>query len=125
MNNFPVDEMQRLAESSTVIGVNVSPAREKTHDYDFETHVSGWSILWRRLNPFSRRLNVPSLIGTILRTLEINSTNRSKMHELKEGILIEPDVSSISLLDFKSYQKAIDIGYEGSYELLKAWWESR
>ena len=124
MNNFPVDVMLELAESKRIIAVNVSPPKEKMRHYDLETSVSGWKILWSRINPFVRRLRTPSLIGIILRTLELNSVRLSKRQQLNAALLIEPDVSSVSLLDFASYQKAADIGYEASISKLKTWQES-
>jgi len=117
LNTFPVDIMRhRLNGRGEVIGVNVSQISEVAHGYDFGTYLSGWAVLWSRLNPFQRAARVPRLVETLLRSTDIKGIER--LHEtLQElDLLIEPDVSEISLLDFKSYARISDIGYEAARE---------
>jgi hypothetical protein len=46
--------------------------------HNFGPSVSGWDLLWRRINPFAQRLRAPSLFGSIMRTVEINDAYRMK-----------------------------------------------
>jgi predicted acylesterase/phospholipase RssA/CRP-like cAMP-binding protein len=115
LNTFPVDIMrERLGWQGEIIGVNVSQINEMTHDYDFGTTLSGWSVFWSRINPLQARRRVPRLVETLLRSTDIKGIER--LQELKRNIdvLIEPDVSEISLLDFKSYARIADMGYEAA-----------
>lgn len=125
LDNFPVDLMAELCESDRVIGVNVAPFREKKRDYDFETSISGWRILWSRLNPFSRPVRSPALVGTIMRALEINSVRRSKTDEALVDLMIYPDTSGFGLYNFSDYQPIVTAGYQAAYGPLGDWWARR
>jgi len=117
LNTFPVDIMRRrLGGQGELIGVNVSQINEVAHNYDFGTTLSGWHVFWTRLNPFQSARRVPRLVETLLRSTDIKGIER--LLELKNGLdlLVEPDVSAISLLDFKSYARISDIGYEAARE---------
>lgn len=110
---------KRLGWQSDLIGVNVGQINELTHEYDFGTTLSGWNVFWSRLNPFQEARKTPRLVETLLRSADIKGLER--LEELKNGldILIEPDVSEISLLDFKAYAEIADIGYKAAQEAFK------
>jgi lysophospholipid hydrolase len=55
VNNFPLDVMRERIEDGLVVGVTVSPATDKVEDYNSGSSVSGWRILWSRLNPLAAR----------------------------------------------------------------------
>lgn len=121
LNTFPVDVMRkRLGWQGELIGVNVSQILEMTHAYDFGTTLSGWNIFWSRINPLQKARRIPRLVETLLRSTDIKGLER--LEELKNGldVLIEPNVSEISLLDFKSYARIADIGYEAAQTSLEA-----
>ena len=48
MDNYPVETLQTLSESSRVIGVNISPYEEHLPIYDYDTSLSGWRVLMNR-----------------------------------------------------------------------------
>ncbi len=121
LQNFPVALMAELCESDRLIGVNVAPFNEKKRDYDFDTSVSGWRILWSRLNPFSKPVRSPALIGTIMRALEINSVQRSKSDEALVDLMIYPDTGRFGLYDFSNYEPIVAAGYEAAYGPLTSW----
>lgn len=121
LHNFPVELMAGLCESDRIIGVNVAPFQEKKRDYDFDTSISGWRILWSRINPFRKPVRSPALVGTIMRALEINSVQRSKSDEQLVDLMIYPDTSRFGLYDFSQYEPIAAAGYEAAYEPLRAW----
>jgi len=115
LNTFPVDVMRkRLGWQGEVIGVNVSQIHELKHEYDFGTALSGWNVFWSRINPFRDARRIPRLVETLLRSTDIKGLER--LEELKGGldVLIEPNVQEISLLDFKSYARIANIGYDAA-----------
>ena len=113
LNTFPVDIMvKRLGSKGKIIGVNVSHIPEQFCYYDFDTSLSGWSVLLSRVNPFSQRIRVPRIAETLLRSTDIKGIERMNETKAMLDILIEPNVRSISLLDFKSYKRISEIGYE-------------
>lgn len=121
MDNFPAETIARLCESNRIIGVNISPHFEKKRDYDFETGISGWQILWNRLNPFSKKLRSPTLINTVLRTFEINSIRLAKQNEKYVDVLIYPDVKRFPMTAYDRYEAIAQTGYDAAFDRLAAW----
>ncbi len=121
LNTFPVDIMRRrLGWQGELIGVNVSQINEIRHDYDYGTTLSGWSVLWSRIYPFRPARRVPRLVETLLRATDIKGIDRLQEVKRRLDLLIEPDVSEISLLDFKSYEKIAAIGYDAAREAFES-----
>jgi predicted acylesterase/phospholipase RssA/CRP-like cAMP-binding protein len=121
MNNFPVDIMIQEGETRRIIGVLASPQESSRRDYQIDGSISGWRILFSRLNPFSKPIRAPSLIGTVLRSMEINSVYQNrKRHSLAE-LVIYPDVKRFSGLDFGAFAPIVEQGYQASIEPLSQW----
>jgi len=125
MNNLPLDIMHGLLDGGPILGVHVSPPSEKRKSYQFGDSVSGWQVLRSRVNPLSKRMKVPSLVGTMMRTMEINSAYRYKSMQSLADLLIQPDVRQFGILDFASYEPIIEAGYQAARPQLAAWQEQR
>lgn len=121
MNNFPVDVMASRLDCGLIVGINVSPTSQPETAYTFGESVSGWEVLARRANPFSDDRPVPSLVGIMLRTMEVNSLYHRTTAERLADILIEPDVRDIGGLDFTAYPLLIERGYEAGRAELDRW----
>jgi len=120
MNNFPVDIMSEFLEGGMVIGSAVSPVRERaSKPFEIEDSVSGWSLLLGRLT--GRRKRVPSLSKTVLRALEVNSVYRVRSFEALVDLLIRPDASAYSILEFDAADPLFEIGYNTAQAALKDW----
>jgi len=120
MNNFPLDIMASRYQLGRLIGSNVSPHRERPYPHAFGESVSGWRVLWSRINPFGEPLRVPTLGGTILRTMEVNSLYQRKTAEQLADILIEPDVGDFSFLDFAAFRDLEQRGYDAARAALRS-----
>ncbi len=119
LNTFPVDIMHnQLGGRGSIIGVNVSQIVEIREYYNYGTSLSGWQVLASRLNPFARKIRIPRLVETLLRSTDIKSIIRLNETKAMLDVLIEPDVSGIPLMEFKSYKKISDIGYETAIKVL-------
>ena len=112
LNTFPVDVMHNvLGGNGNIIGCNVSHIPEIREYYNYGTSLSGWQVLVAKLNPFAKKIRFPRIAETLLRSTDIKSILRLNETKAMLDVLIEPDVSEISLLDFKSYAQISDIGY--------------
>jgi len=125
MNNFPVDIMRELSEGGTVIGVNVSPPEETSEAYHFGPSISGWQVLWSRINPFVKRIHVPSLAANLIRAVRINSTYQIKTEQSLADVLIQPDVAQFASLEFAAYESISEIGYQAARPQLALWREEQ
>jgi len=114
MNNFPIDVMAARYEVGQIVASNVSPHRERPYPHTFGESISGWKVLWSRLNPFGHPMHVPSLVGLILRTVEVNSLYQRKTAEHLADVLIEPNVADFNFLDFAAIHVLEQRGYEAA-----------
>ena len=121
MDNFPVAIMQQLAESNRIIGVDVVPYRERLRYYDFDTCISGWRVLFNKLNPFSKKLKTPSLVEILMRTLEVNGSKASREQAYLTDLLIQPDTRSYGLQAYDQWEPLAKCGYDASIEKLLDW----
>jgi predicted acylesterase/phospholipase RssA/CRP-like cAMP-binding protein len=121
MNNFPLDIMRERSPRGDVLGVDVSPEAEGREEYRFGPSVSGWQVLLGKLGLGGEPVRAPSLFSTLMRAIELGSayrTNSSSFRELAD-LVIRPSVDRIGILDFASYDEAIEIGYRAAMEALE------
>jgi predicted acylesterase/phospholipase RssA len=121
MNNFPVDILRERYAGQTIIGVNVSLSREKEEAYQFGAGLSGWRVLWHKVNPFTKPIQAPKLVPHLMRALEINSAYQIKSNKSMVDLLIQPDVKEFGMLDFAEYGAISEIGYKAALEQLVQW----
>ncbi len=113
MNNFPVDKMNELIEGGFVIGVMVSPvSKPEEHIDDLEDDVSGWRVLFNRLNPFTPRLEIPSLADTFYRSLLVNSKQHFQSIQNLTDMMIIIEQNKYGYLELNRYLELIELGYE-------------
>lgn len=122
MNNLPIDVMRLRCEQGPVIAVNVSP-HSSEHRWDIAPYQSGWSLLARRLNPFRTTPRMPSIAGTVLRSLDTNSVARLRQYLDLADLVIQPDLEEFSILDWDSYPAVIDAGRDAATRALAGWAE--
>ncbi|MEM7028086.1 MAG: cyclic nucleotide-binding domain-containing protein [Chloroflexota bacterium] len=121
LNNMPVDVMYDMCEGGTVIAVDVSSETELADDYDFVSYLSGWRVLWGKLNPLMSQVKAPSLMGTLKRVVELNSVRQRRRNIELADVFIDPAVEKFGLADFDAYQELIDIGYGAAQQPLQHW----
>jgi len=123
MNNVPLDVMRDWCEGGTVIGLNPMPTIDKMTPYVFGASLTGWEALKGRLHLFGSRTRAPSIIGSVMRTSEINSANRMRQASFRSlaDLLIEPALDKYPILAFGEYAPIIEIGYQSAREALAAW----
>jgi NTE family protein len=107
MNNLPIDVMRGL-HRGPIVAVDVTVDRSVTPDI-LETP-TGWA--W-----FSRFLN-PPLITLLMRAGTVTSEARRMDLAGDADLLIEPPLGGIDIRDWKSFDRAVAIGYEHASEVL-------
>ncbi len=118
LNNLPIDVMRELCEG-IVIAVNVSMEKELSVEY---THYpSPWKVLWNRIAPFHKPLNVPTIFDLLMRTTIIGSLSKTHAVKTQADLYIQPPLNQFKLLDFKAMEKIVDVGYEYTRRCLEEW----
>ncbi len=125
MNNFPVDVMHDMIEGGYVLGVMVSPVtKQKEQVADLTPNISGWRILLNRLNPFSKKLEVPALMDTLTRSLQVNSQFHFQTVEHLADLAIVLDENYYRFYEVDKYKEIIELGYTIGRAQLETWWEA-
>lgn len=123
IENYPIKSMRNIAESNRIIGVNISPHREKYFNFDYDTSISGWRIFLNRLNPFSKNIRIPSITDILLRSFVINNKRNSIDQESLEDLTIYPDTRGFSMSDYNKWREIAQCGYDKAIEPLQKWKE--
>ena len=123
MNNVPVDVMRTFCERGPVIAINLSARSEPTDHFSFGAEVSGWRVLWSRLNPFAQAIEAPSIFNTLLRTTEAGSAHRMRTTQVlsQADLLISPPVEQFRMLDFGSREELVALGHRHVAAALEQW----
>jgi len=126
MNNFPVDVMYDRIDGGQIIGIMVSPTTVKEDNIeDLTESISGWRLLWQRLNPFARQSKVPPIMTTLFRALQVNSQYhfQSVQHLADLAIVMKDNTYKFYELDKQA--EIIALGYRTASPLIAAWWQAQ
>lgn len=121
MDNFPAERLRDLIESDRTMGVVLAPFKAKTRQYDYDTDLSGWQVLWHRINPFNKRLRLPTPADTLIWAMEINGRRASRDQETAVDLLISPDVKAFNVTDYDRWEELADAGYQAALDPLTSW----
>jgi NTE family protein len=114
MNNLPVDVM-RAKGRGPVIGVDCGTDRAFTTDLEATEMPSLWSLLGGR---GARRR--PNILQILWRAGMVNSAATTLERRTQSDLLVTPALESVELLDWRGFDRAIEIGYRDACERLAA-----
>jgi NTE family protein len=107
--------MARLG-ARRIIGVDLS--RRSNRRFDFDEMPSAWELLLDRFRGRRRRYKLPTLGALLMRTTILYSESRAEESREAVDLFLNPDLRHIGLLDWKSFDAIVDIGYRYAKQLL-------
>jgi predicted acylesterase/phospholipase RssA len=115
--------MREKIDSGTVIAVDVSPPVDLAENPDYGEHISGWRILWNRLNPLARPLNLPSIAVILQRAAELSSkrAQRRLVNARLADLYICPPVEQFSMMDSRAIDEMVTIACEAAGQQIGEW----
>jgi predicted acylesterase/phospholipase RssA len=126
VNNLPTDVMRKFIENGLVFASNILPQMENTEEElqqkeEYGDGLSGWRILWRRLNPFTKPINLPSIADII--TLSMVLSNRNTVAERKKvtDFQVDLDVRPYGIFDYHAYETLVEMGYRAAQKNITEW----
>jgi len=111
MDNFPIDLM-RGQHRGQVIGVNVGATQGLTSAVDDLENVPLWRLLLKG------RRGVPWIVPVLVRAGTINSDVQNELARRQADLLLVPPLEEIDILDWKAFDRAVEIGYRYASEQL-------
>jgi NTE family protein len=113
MNNLPVDVMRELGRGP-VVGVDAGS------DPTFGAELDSVEMppLWQWTSWLRGRKQRPNILQILWRAGMVNSAAATAGQRSQTDLLLQPPLAEIDLLDWKSFERAIDIGYRHASERL-------
>ncbi len=124
LDNFPTTPAREFLGGGRLIGVLASPLNDNVPFYSVtDEYLSGWRVLLNRLNPFGKQMQLPSMPGLVVRSIELFNVLRIKtsLQGHDDDLIIQIEPGSIGGLDFSNYRQLVDIGYRQALPHIKAW----
>ena len=122
LNNLPVDVMA-ATRPGHILSVDVT--QEVTMDFPDPPPlaISGWRLLFRRLNPFRKKPRDPSIAEVLMRAGEVAAVAMSRINkaDTQVALSVNPPVAHHRMLDFHAFDAIIDSGYRHMKELIPRW----
>ncbi|KAG6976770.1 hypothetical protein JG688_00001013 [Phytophthora aleatoria] len=121
MNNLPADVMKEEGGIKYIFAVDVA-SESCTDFYDYGSALSGWWLLWNKLNPFAKTVAVPSM-GDVSAALAYVSSEQHKDRIKEEcvDLYLRPPVKDYGTLEFNKKDEIIEVGYKYALPRVKAW----
>ncbi|CAI5716884.1 unnamed protein product [Hyaloperonospora brassicae] len=121
MNNLPADVMKEEGGIKYIFAVDVA-SETRTLFYEYGSALSGWWLLWNKLNPFAGTVVVPSM-GDISAALAYVSSEQHKERVKEECIdlYLRPPVKDYGTLEFNKMEEIIEVGYQYALPRIQAW----
>ena len=113
MNNLPVDVM-RAKGRGPVIGVDCGMDRAFTTDLEATEMPSAWSLFRGR-----KGRKRPNILQILWRAGMVNSTTATLERRTQSDLLVTPALESLDLLDWKGFERALEIGYRDACRRLE------
>jgi NTE family protein len=117
INNFPVREMRRLGRGVT-IGIDIDTGGALAAGAGVMEPWSGWQFFRRLVWKRNETLPIPSIVRILLRSALVASTARAQEDRQAADLLIVPPMNHIDLLDWTSFDAAIELGYRTTMDAL-------
>lgn len=120
LNNLPANVVAEICQGS-VIAVDVASRIDLKANADAHPSLSGWQLLWNRINPFAERVSVPNIFSILTRATLLSTVSNTDMLKRHADLYIHPPTDEIGMFDWKSIDRAVEIGYRFAIVQLEQW----
>jgi len=117
IDNFPVRAMRRLGRGLTV-GIDIDTGGALAAGAGVMEPWSAWQFFRRLIWKRNETLPIPSIVRILLRAALVASTARAAEDRQAADLLIVPPMNQIDLLDWTSFDAAVEVGYRTTMEVL-------
>ena len=117
IDNFPVRTMRRLGRGIT-IGVDIDTGGALAAGAGVMEPWSTWQFFRRLIWKRNETLPIPSIVRILLRSALVASPARAQEDRQAADLLIVPPMDHIDLLDWTSFDAAIELGYRTTMDAL-------
>jgi CRP-like cAMP-binding protein/predicted acylesterase/phospholipase RssA len=125
LNNLPTDVMRGYSDCGVVFASDAAGAlgSGRTRDPAYETGISGWKVLWHRLNPFATPLKVPTIGQIMMRVAIINDAQHMRTARGLADFYMRLELGSYGMLEFGALDQIVAAGYRSAQAIIATWQE--
>lgn len=121
-NNFPIDIMAKMGINK-IIGSEF--VIEKTYKLEITETPSPFELLKDKFRPKKKKkYRLPNIISLLLNSTILSSTAKRNDNKQMIDLYFNPDVAKFSIMDWQSYDKIVEKGYQHAVEVLSKMSES-
>ncbi len=126
LNNLPIDVMSQMCDGGTVIAIDVSPIVDMGENKTFGDTLSGWDLIFSKMNPFAEKIKMPTLPTIMQRSAEIGAVLQLKgIVDKLTDVYISMPVEHFDILGFKEAENIVQVGYNEAQRRIVPWLEER
>jgi NTE family protein/lysophospholipid hydrolase len=123
VNNVPCDVMRREIGTGTVVGVNVSRYTDFSVAEQFDMHLSGWDVLRRKANPFSRQPKAATMANIFSRLVRLGGVAQHQQIRSAADLNLEPPLERFTFRDFNRGEEMSQVAYDYTLLEMQRWIE--
>uniref|UniRef100_H2MW55 lysophospholipase n=1 Tax=Oryzias latipes TaxID=8090 RepID=H2MW55_ORYLA len=120
INNLPAD-IARNTGARTVIAIDVG-SQDETDLCNYGDSLSGWWLLWKRINPWAEKVKVPDMAEIQSRLAYVSCVRQLEV--VKKSAYCEyirPPIDRFKTMDFGKFDEIYDVGYQHGKLLFTGW----
>ncbi|XP_066513398.1 patatin-like phospholipase domain-containing protein 7 [Hoplias malabaricus] len=123
INNLPAD-VARSMGAKVVIAIDVG-SLDETNLTNYGDSLSGWWLLWKRLNPLAEKVKVLNMAEIQTRLAYVCCVRQ--LESVKDSDYCEyirPSIDRFGTLDFGKFDEIADVGYQHGKTVFDVWCRS-
>ncbi|XP_053907860.1 patatin-like phospholipase domain-containing protein 6 isoform X3 [Cuculus canorus] len=120
INNLPADIARNMG-AKTVIAIDVG-SQDETDLCNYGDSLSGWWLLWKRLNPWAEKVKVPNMAEIQSRLAYVSCVRQLEVVKSSSYCeYIRPPIDRFKTMDFGKFDEIYDVGYQYGKVVFDGW----
>uniref|UniRef100_A0ABM5FQN8 Patatin-like phospholipase domain-containing protein 6 isoform X5 n=1 Tax=Pogona vitticeps TaxID=103695 RepID=A0ABM5FQN8_9SAUR len=120
INNLPADIARNMG-AKTVIAIDVG-SQDETDLCNYGDSLSGWWLLWKRLNPWAEKVKVPDMAEIQSRLAYVSCVRQLEVVKNSSYCeYIRPPIDRFKTMDFGKFDEIYDVGYQHGKVVFGGW----
>uniref|UniRef100_A0A6I8PM66 lysophospholipase n=1 Tax=Ornithorhynchus anatinus TaxID=9258 RepID=A0A6I8PM66_ORNAN len=120
INNLPAD-IARTMGAKTVIAIDVG-SQDETDLSNYGDSLSGWWLLWKRLNPWAEKVKVPDMAEIQSRLAYVSCVRQLEVVKSSSYCeYLRPPIDCFKTMDFGKFDQIYDVGYQHGKVVFGGW----
>uniref|UniRef100_A0A670Z9J3 lysophospholipase n=1 Tax=Pseudonaja textilis TaxID=8673 RepID=A0A670Z9J3_PSETE len=120
INNLPADIARNMG-AKTVIAIDVG-SQDETDLCNYGDSLSGWWLLWKRLNPWAEKVKVPDMAEIQSRLAYVSCVRQLEVVKSSSYCeYIRPPIDRFKTMDFGKFDEIYDVGYQHGKMVFGGW----